>query len=81
MLSISPKLSFKAGEIDPAWPVIKLMTILGVAQLQGDLRAVRRHQPASFDNRQVADGTEPAFLWRFTRRDILTPCRSKGEKE
>lgn len=31
---MSPKFSFKRGEFDPAWPVIKALVILRLAKVQ-----------------------------------------------
>jgi stearoyl-CoA desaturase (delta-9 desaturase) len=35
----SPKFSFRPSEIDPAWPVIRLLTMLGLAQAQKTIEA------------------------------------------
>src|SRR3990167_273649 len=37
----SPKLSFKRSEFDPAWPIIKLLTALGLAQHRKTINDVR----------------------------------------
>ena len=37
----SPKFSFKTSEIDPAWPVIKLLILLGLAQPQKTINEAR----------------------------------------
>jgi fatty-acid desaturase len=53
----SPKFSVKPSEFDPAWPVIRLLTLLKLAKPYKTIDAAENRNPRLEARRAAADGT------------------------